>query len=176
MQAWLSGQWLLSVHCPLKHAFRGSPIYPKGQVHTGRSLFVLSNPGSQWALAPHGLGSQRSPETREKISWGRCVNGNNSKRIIWSIRCEGNGDDIAYLVRMVCIVRRDCRSCLWGRSRRGWDLGVRSWRRRRRRPRTGSCRCRRSRRVCGWGSRRLRSIRACRRSRGFRSSSENERQ
>ena len=38
----------------------GSPLYPEGQVHTGRSEPDLSNPAWHWAPGPQGLGVHRS--------------------------------------------------------------------------------------------------------------------
>ena len=39
---------------------RGSPRYPEGQVHTGRSEPDLSFPGWHWAPDPQGLGTHKS--------------------------------------------------------------------------------------------------------------------
>ena len=45
---------------PLEHLMSGSPLYPGGQVHTGRSEPDLSNPAWHWAPGPQGLGVHRS--------------------------------------------------------------------------------------------------------------------
>lgn len=43
---------------------RALPMYPVGHVQTGRSAPVRSCPGVHLALAPQGLGSQRSPKSK----------------------------------------------------------------------------------------------------------------
>lgn len=45
------------------HETSAFPMYPLGQVQTGRSAPVRSCPGVHLALAPQGLGSHRSPVT-----------------------------------------------------------------------------------------------------------------